>query len=91
MEALNRIMKAILITAFVTRLVLSQQPKCFQDPFPKFMGAPGGGKIQFQSMDVSAATGAISVGGWTDDASLRGTSPNGLNFPFVVFYEPEKL
>jgi hypothetical protein len=54
------------------------------------MGAPGG-KIQFQSMDVSAATGAISVGGWTDDASLRGTSPNGLNFPFVVFYEPEKL
>ena len=42
-------------------------------------------------MDVSAATGAISVGGNTNDASLRGSAPNSQFYPFVVFYEPEKL
>ena len=55
------------------------------------MGAPGGGKIQFQSMDVSAATGAISVGGNTNDASLTGSGLDPGFYPFLVFYEPEKL
>jgi hypothetical protein len=42
-------------------------------------------------MDVSVSTGAISVGGKTNDHSLNGTPVSGNFFPFLVFYEPNKL
>jgi hypothetical protein len=51
--------------------VQSQLPKCFQEPFPKFVGGYDG-KINFQSIDVSSKTGAIAVGGKTKDKSLIG-------------------
>lgn len=84
--------KKFLLTTFVfillIGLVQSQLPKCFQDPFPKFMGAPNG-KINFQSMDVSTATGAICVGGKTNDHSLKGSPPSSNFIPFIAYYEPE--
>ena len=70
--------------------MLSQQPKCFQEAFPKFLGGPGG-QIFFQSMDVSRATGAISVGGKTNDPNLIGSHSIRNHYPFVVIYEPEYL
>jgi hypothetical protein len=42
-------------------------------------------------MDVSEATGAIAVGGKTNDPSLIGSSSIGTYYPFLLFYEPEKL
>lgn len=54
------------------------------------MGAANG-NISFQSMDVSAATGAISVGGRTNDHSFKGTPTSSSYFPFLVFYEPDIL
>jgi hypothetical protein len=52
------------------------------------MGAPNG-KINFQSMDVSASTGAICVGGRTNDHSLKGSPPSTKFIPFIVYYEHE--
>jgi hypothetical protein len=42
-------------------------------------------------MDVSGATGAIAVGGKTNDPSLIGSSSIGMYYPFLLFYEPERL
>ncbi len=74
---INRKMKKYyFILIAITSRVLCQEPKCFQTPFPKILGAPGE-SLWFDAIDISRATGGIAVGGVTNDVNLIGPNPTG--------------
>ncbi len=61
-----------LSVAHLVVIVLAEQyPKCFQDPFPKFLGALDA-NLWHDSIDVSPSTGAIVVGGSSHSVTLTG-------------------